>query len=126
MKSLQVSRFVRAALMSMKVMLIFMLPGITLAGPTNFGPLIRKAIEIVKRERSYHILVIIADGQVTNRQDTEAAIVEASNHPISIIVVGVGDGPWELMEEFDDELPARKFDNFQVQSPMHTLHHVRN
>lgn len=90
------------------------IPSVRLAGPTSFAPLIRQALEIVKRERSYHILLIICDGQVSDPQRSGEALVEASNYPLSVICVGVGDGPWEVMEEFDDELPARKFDNFQV------------
>jgi len=89
-------------------------PRITLSGPTSFAPLIYQAIHKVKESGGgYHILLIIADGQVTSEQDTIKAIVECSKYPISIVMIGVGDGPWDTMREFDDRLPQRKFDNFQ-------------
>jgi hypothetical protein len=91
------------------------LPGLDLAGPTSFAPLIRRVIDLVKKYKTPEltVLLICADGQVTATKETEAAIVEASKYPISIICVGVGDGPWEDMYRFDDDLPARKVDNFQ-------------
>ncbi|XP_015882382.1 E3 ubiquitin-protein ligase RGLG2 [Ziziphus jujuba] len=103
-----------------------LVPQLRLAGPTSFAPIIEMGITIVEQSGGqYHVLVIIADGQVTRSIDTERgqlspqekktveAIVKASNYPLSIILVGVGDGPWDMMREFDDNIPARAFDNFQ-------------
>ncbi|KAG8385913.1 hypothetical protein BUALT_Bualt03G0094500 [Buddleja alternifolia] len=101
-------------------------PHVRLAGPTSFAPMIKAAISIVDQSGGqYHVLVIIADGQVTRSVDSRVgqfspqesstidAIVKASEYPLSIIVVGVGDGPWDIMQEFDDNIPARAFDNIQ-------------
>jgi hypothetical protein len=86
---------------------------LVMSGPTNFAPLINKAIEIVQQTRQYHILLIICDGAVNNKSETIDAIVRASKYPLSIICIGVGKGPWTIMEEFDDDIPTRDFDNFQ-------------
>ncbi|KAL3721416.1 hypothetical protein ACJRO7_033847 [Eucalyptus globulus] len=101
-------------------------PHLKLSGPTSFAPIIEAAIDIVARSNGlYHVLVIIADGQVTRspelppgrlspqEQATINSIVAASQYPLSIIFVGVGDGPWDAMKQFDDNIPHRAFDNFQ-------------
>lgn len=87
---------------------------VELSGPTSLVPIIEQAIEITIEKGTYHILVIIMDGQVEEDQDlvTQNAIIEASLHSLSIIVVGVGDGPWDKMHDYDDRLPRREFDNF--------------
>lgn len=72
---------------------------IVLAGPTCFAPILRKSIELVREKNRYHILIIISDGQMTNEDETVRSIIEASKYPLSIIMVGVGDGPWDIMEE---------------------------
>jgi E3 ubiquitin-protein ligase RGLG len=97
-----------------------------LSGPTSYAPVVEAAVDIVEKSGGqYHVLLIIADGQVTrsvNTSDNELSpqeehtinsIVNASGYPLSIVLVGVGDGPWEDMKKFDDKLPTRDFDNFQ-------------
>ncbi|ETL41003.1 hypothetical protein L916_07933, partial [Phytophthora nicotianae] len=63
-------------------------PTLKLSGPTNFAPVIKETIRAVQKSGGYHILVIIADGQVTNEEDTRNAIVEASNWPICTLSMG--------------------------------------
>jgi hypothetical protein len=43
-----------------------------------------EAIRICQTQKSYHILVIIADGQVDSIKETANAIVEATNYPLYI------------------------------------------
>ncbi|QCD96149.1 Copine [Vigna unguiculata] len=101
-------------------------PNLKLSGPTSYAPVIEAAIDIVEKSRGqFHVLVIVADGQVTRsvntgdgelspqEEKTIKAIVDASAYPLAIILVGVGDGPWEDMRKFDDRIPARDYDNFQ-------------
>jgi E3 ubiquitin-protein ligase RGLG len=80
----------------------------------------------VSEAKSYHILVIIADGQVDAVKETSQAIVEATNYPLSIICIGVGDGPWGTMEEFDQQLPKRRFDNFRFVPYYETMQRAEN
>ncbi|XP_039807119.1 E3 ubiquitin-protein ligase RGLG1-like isoform X2 [Panicum virgatum] len=90
-------------------------PHVRLSGPTSLAPIIETATRIVEASRhQYHILLIIADGQVPTRAGahsasypTEArsmnyleertlqALIRASNFPLSIVLVGVGDVPWD-------------------------------
>ncbi|XP_010528726.1 PREDICTED: E3 ubiquitin-protein ligase RGLG2-like isoform X2 [Tarenaya hassleriana] len=98
-------------------------PRLRFAGPTSFAPVIEMAMTIVEQSGGqYHVLVIVADGQVTQHLDdskemspyvkkTKQAIIQASYLPLSIIVVGVGDGPWDKMKEFCS-IPNRVFSNF--------------
>ncbi|XP_054821033.1 E3 ubiquitin-protein ligase RGLG3 [Prosopis cineraria] len=101
-------------------------PCLKLSGPTSFAPVIDAAVDIVEKSNGqYHVLVIIADGQVTKspgasrgelspqEQATISSIISASHYPLSIVLIGVGDGPWDEMQHFDDNITQRLFDNFQ-------------
>jgi len=91
------------------------LRNIILYGPTNFAPVIKKVIDECEqmdrnegKGNNYHVLLIITDGKISDREETIRSIVKASFLPISIIIVGVGNDDFETMNELDaDEVPLR-------------------
>lgn len=82
------------------------LNSIQLYGPTNFSPVIRNTIEIAQQYpdgKHYFVLLIITDGIISDMLDTKRAIIAASQLPISIIIVGVGDADFAAMDELDSD-----------------------
>ena len=100
---------------------------VTLWGPTNFAPMINDLNREVKENLKnglvmhYNILLILTDGQINDMQDTIDGLVEASFLPISVIIVGIGDGNFGNMDILDaDDNPLydrrrRKADRDLVQ-----------
>ena len=66
------------------------------SGPTLFAPIIRESKEIAKSyncnqsNQKYGILLIITDGVINDFEETKSAIIAASQYPLSIVIVGVG------------------------------------
>lgn len=87
-------------------------PQIQMSGPTSFEPIINKAIENCQRQRKFQLLIIICDGDPNADMPTRNAIMRASQFPIGIVCIGVGDGPFKLLETYDDALLRSRFDNF--------------
>jgi hypothetical protein len=83
---------------------------ITLAAPTFFSPVIDKVISEIKydlqnrrEENHYYILLILTDGNINDMNQTRDKIVEASYLPLSIIIVGIGNTNFELMDVLDGD-----------------------
>ncbi|KAL6899120.1 hypothetical protein ACP4OV_005778 [Aristida adscensionis] len=82
------------------------LRNVSLAGPTLLGQLISTATAIASQslagnQPKYFILLILTDGVVTDFQETIDAIINASDFPLSIIVIGVGGADFKEMEFLD-------------------------
>jgi len=82
-------------------------------GPTNFAPIIRKISNTARVGlppkysnaplARYYILTIITDGEISDMESTKSAIIEASDAPLSIIIVGVGKSSFASMIELDGD-----------------------
>merc|ERR1711976_736682 len=79
---------------------------VQLYGPTNFSPVIQQTAQMARqagRDGGFFVLLIITDGVITDMDATKRAIVENSNLPFSIIIVGVGGADFDAMDELDSD-----------------------
>ncbi len=64
-------------------------------GPTKLSEMINMAIQFAQSEyqsSNYYVLIILTDGCFDDFDLTVEKIVEASSLPLSIVLVGLGDG----------------------------------
>jgi len=81
---------------------------IKLFGPTIFSELINTASDFAKlhttqQTQKYYILLIITDGVINDFEATKEALVNASELPLSIVVVGVGNSDFGNMVYLDSD-----------------------
>ena len=79
---------------------------IGLGGPTLFAPLLEQFLAYVKslsNTTTYQILLLLTDGTIHDMPRTKELIVQLSELPCSIIIVGVGNADFTAMEELDGD-----------------------
>merc|ERR1711994_653745 len=78
-----------------------------LYGPTNFSPVINHVSKFAQAfqadGKQYFVLLILTDGIITDLDATMASIIAASNLPLSIIIIGVGNEDFSAMEALDSD-----------------------
>lgn len=82
------------------------LPKLKFLGPTYLCPLIKGISSSIKSrytkdKMSYCILLIIMDGIISDMEETIEEIIDSSNYPLSLVIVGVGDEDFEPMRKLD-------------------------
>ena len=51
----------------------------------------------------YHVLLILTDGAIHDMKETKNIIFKLALHPVSIIIIGVGNADFTMMEELDGD-----------------------
>jgi hypothetical protein len=82
------------------------LDNVKLWGPTIFKSVLDRVTEFVRDKMKspvqlYHVLLILTDGCIHDMRETINKIVEMSDLPISIIIVGIGNNDFGNMEILD-------------------------
>ena len=76
---------------------------------------IQHAVKAVQSTGRFTVLVLLVCGmdeaELAVREQTMRTVLAAAAVPLSIVIIGIGDGPWTFMRHLDDGLTRRKFDN---------------
>ncbi|CAD8157022.1 unnamed protein product [Paramecium pentaurelia] len=121
----------------------YALANVTFSGPTYFGPIIQEALRQIyvqqqTEQNIYTILLILTDGIIHDMEQTKQLIVNSARLPLSIIIIGVGNENFAMMEELDGDqglysgnrkaerdlvqfVPFRNFGGNQVNLARHVL-----
>lgn len=54
-------------------------------------------------EVEYTVILLVTDGGVTDIEDTKRILVRLSDLPVSVVLVGVGEGDMSIMEQLDSD-----------------------
>ena len=96
--------------------------GLTMSGPTVFAEVISYAAAMARStqeasrnigKQSYRVLLILTDGAVTDMEQTKEAISAASDAPLSVVIVGIGNADFTAMQELDDFMASAARDIVQ-------------
>uniref|UniRef100_A0A6U3CEQ1 C2 domain-containing protein n=1 Tax=Entomoneis paludosa TaxID=265537 RepID=A0A6U3CEQ1_9STRA len=88
---------------------------LTMSFPTKLTEVIETAASYARHEQelaeedsklSYTILLILTSGNVEDVKATKQCLIDSSDDPLSVIIVGIGDGNFDSMAFLDDHDPT--------------------
>lgn len=85
--------------------------GLVMSGPTVFTEVLQTAAAhamsiqseaFSEGKQKYTVLLILTDGAVSNVEETLECFESIKNAPLSVVIVGIGEGDFNTMNFFDD------------------------
>ena len=95
--------------------------GLIMSGPTVFDEVIRNSAARARAaqakaaqigSQAYTVLLLLTDGAVSNIRSCSQALDEASDAPLSIVIVGIGNADFSPMQFLDDRKGSRDICQF--------------
>mmetsp|Transcript_23590 Transcript_23590/g.23259 ORF Transcript_23590/g.23259 Transcript_23590/m.23259 type:complete len:133 (-) Transcript_23590:188-586(-) len=77
-----------------------------LSGPTRFSSFLKTLVAYVRSKlhlKIYHVMIVLTDGVIHDKEETTDLIVELSKYPVSLIIVGIGSDNFEAMKFLDSD-----------------------